>query len=116
MATRKAPVLEEENGIDEELERELQEIEGKGAEDDRVFSSGLTGAVPKKKSRYEGPVVSIFLPEIEGSDTEGLEIDQYEHVSIANEKGEEIWHVRRGVSQEVPVPVFVALKERYPKL
>ena len=63
-----------------------------------------------------GPYVDIFLPELEGGGDDGLKVDQYEHVSLANEMGEKIYYVRRGERVEVPVPVFLALKERYPKI
>ena len=71
----------------------------------------LTYAVKPKKEKYNGPVVSVYLPALEGSDTEGIKVDQYEHVTIANEKGEKIWHVKRGVHTEVPVDVFLILKQ-----
>ena len=61
------------------------------------------------------PMVRIFLPPPENAD-EGSKVDMYEHVTIANEKGQKIWYVLRGEWTEVPVPVFVALKEKYPKL
>lgn len=95
---------------DEEFEEEDFTLEDAGMNPD------LTVAVPRKEEKYTGPMVPVFLPEIEGGETEGIQVDQYEHVTIANEKGEKIWHVKRGVSMEVPVPVFIALKERYPKI
>lgn len=76
----------------------------------------LTMAVPKKEEKREGPKVSIFLPELEDSGEEGIKVDQYEHVTIANERGEKIYYVKRGEHVDVPVEVFIALKERYPKL
>lgn len=76
----------------------------------------LTMAVPQKEEKKSGPKVSIFLPELEDSGEEGISVDQYEHVTIANEQGEKIYYVKRGEHVDVPVEVFIALKERYPKL
>ena len=77
---------------------------------------GLTMAVEKKEKRYNGPYVDVFLPELEGGGADGIKVDQYEHVTLANEEWEEIFLVHRGERVSVPVPVFMALKERYPKL
>lgn len=79
-------------------------------------AADMTTAVPRKQEKYKGAMVSVFLPELENSGSEGLKVDQYEHVTIANEQKEEIWHVRRGENVLVPVPVFMVLKEKYPKI
>lgn len=71
---------------------------------------------PEKKAGYTGPMVEVFIPALEDSGSNGLKVDQYEHVTIANEQKEDIYYVRRGERVEVPVPVFLALKERYPKI
>jgi hypothetical protein len=76
----------------------------------------LTTAVTKEETGYTGPYVSVFLPELEGGGEDGIKVDQYEHVTLANEEKETIYRVHRGEHVEVPVPVFMALKERYPKL
>ena len=60
--------------------------------------------------------VDVFLPELDNSGEEGMQVDQYEHVTLANETGKEIFYVHRGEHVMVPVPVFIALKEKYPKL
>ena len=76
----------------------------------------LTMTMPEKETGYTGPTVDIFIPELEDSGSNGLKVDQYEHVTIANEEKENIYYVRRGERVSVPVPVFLALKERYPKI
>jgi len=76
----------------------------------------LTIAVAEKDDGYKGPTVRIFLPELEGDGSDGLQVDQYEHVSISNETHDEHYRVHRGEWVEVPVPVFMVLKEKYPKL
>ena len=75
----------------------------------------MTIVSPEKGEGYKGPTVRIFIPELEQS-TNGMKVDQYEHVTIANEVKEDITYVRRGEWVEVPVPVYLQLKERYPKL
>ena len=76
----------------------------------------LTTITPEKEAGYTGPMVSVFIPELENQGNNGLKVDQYEHVTIANEENEQIYYVRRGERVDVPVPVFLALKERYPKI
>lgn len=76
----------------------------------------LTSAVAHKEADYTGPYVEVFLPELEGGNGDGMKVDQYEHVTIANEKKETVYRIHRGERVSVPVPVFIALKERYPKL
>ena len=87
-------------------------------EKDEIELSPLTiqSAAPEK--RYNGPVVSVFLPALEDNGDGGLKVDQYEHVTIANEKHEMHWKIHRGMHVEVPVPVYCVLKEsgRYPNI
>jgi len=80
-----------------------------------IIDDELTTITPKKESGYKGPMVDVFLPALEDSGSNGLKVDQYEHVTIANEEKEEHWKIHRGEHVEVPVPVFCVLKERYGK-
>lgn len=82
----------------------------------KPVTDDLTTAVVKNESKYNGPYVDVFLPELEGGGEPGLKVDQFEHVTLANEEGETCYHVLRGERVAVPVPVFIALKEKYPKL
>ena len=121
MASRKAPTLDKEiemeNQLDEELEDDMDDLdEMLENEMGEVFEASLTSAVPKKVEKYEGPRVRVFLQKLEDSGDEGVKVDQYEHVTLANEKGETCYKVLRGEWVDIPVPVFLALKERYPKL
>lgn len=110
--------------VDEELIDEIKanEIEDEEDEDeDQDYDNGsfgesgdLTTVIKKSKPRYTGPRVKVLLPKIE-EDGSSI-IDQYEHVTMANEKGEEHYRVHRGEWVEVPVPVFMALKARYPEI
>lgn len=76
----------------------------------------LTMTVEEKDDSWKGPTVDIFIPELENSGSNGLKVDQYEHVTLANQEKEKIYYVRRGEHVSVPVPVFLALKEKYPKI
>lgn len=86
------------------------------AKKQEVFDDGLTVVAQEKEEGYKGPMVTVFLPALEDSGVEGIKVDQYEHVTIANEEKETCYKVLRGEPVEVPVPVFVALKAKYPKL
>jgi hypothetical protein len=109
MATKKAPVLEFEDE-DMELEEVSEHLE------DMVNKAGaITYAVPKKAKEKKGVTVQIFLPEIQGSGGD-LKVDQYEHVTIANEEDEVCYKVHRGEYVDVPVEVFIQLKAKYPNL
>ena len=75
----------------------------------------MTVAVERKDTTYKGPYVRIILPKQmdEGGDKK---VDQFEHVSIANETGEKVYYVKRGEWVDVPAPVFMVLKARYPEI
>lgn len=81
--------------------------------EEKIMKDNLTFAVPKPKTDDSVPRVRIILPRLE--DDGSVTVDQYEHVTIANEKGEEHTRILRGEWVDVPVPVFMALKERYGK-
>ena len=81
--------------------------------EEKTMKDNLTFAVPKPKADDSVPRVRIILPRLEEDDS--VTVDQYEHVTIANEMGEEHTRILRGEWVDVPVPVFMALKERYGK-
>ena len=80
-----------------------------------VIDDSLTIAVDTEAPAYTGPKVEVFLPRLEDGDGQ-MKVDQYEHVTIANEEKETHYRIHRGENVDVPVPVYMALKERYPKL
>lgn len=80
-----------------------------------AIDNELTIVSAPPEEGYKGPMVDVFLPALEGGGG-GIKVDQYEHVTLANEEKEKCYHVLRGEHVQVPVPVFIALKERYPKL
>ena len=67
--------------------------------------------VEEKKEK----TVWIYLPKLE-EEGNGIKVDQYERVTIANEEGEKTYLVHRGERVEVPIQVFVVMKEKYPDL
>ena len=81
-----------------------------------IVDDPTTVVIAEKKNGYQGPMVSVFIPALEDEGSAGIKVDQYEHVTIANEEREDHWKIRRGMYVEVPVPVFVILKDRYPNL
>lgn len=89
----------------------VEEFEGQMIEEDT-----LTTVVQQHDDSYKGPTVSVFIPAIEDSGSRGIKVDQYEHVTIANEFKENTYYIHRGEHVEVPVPVFMVLKERYPNI
>lgn len=80
-----------------------------------IVSEPLTISTPAKEERQTFPMVTVNIPALP-DDGNGVKVDQYEHVTIANELKETCYKVLRGEPVEVPVPVFIQLKERYPKL
>lgn len=100
--------------IEEEFEEELEdEFEEEPVNPD--FAKSLTVAVPIEEKDDDVPRVTVFLPKLIDDDS-GVKVDQYEHVTIANEQGEEVTYVLRGEYVDVTIPVFIALKQKYPKL
>lgn len=80
------------------------------------MAKSQTIAVPVKKKDEDEVRVPIFIPKRESDDAAGVAVDQYEHVSISNEKGDNFVRIRRGVHTEVTPEVFTLLKQRYPNL
>ena len=97
--------------IDPEIE-EFEEEEEMSPD----FSASMTMALPKQEKKNEEIRVSVFLPRLDDPGDGGVKVDQYEHVTIANEIGERHDRVLRGEHVEVSLPTFMALKEKYPKL
>ena len=79
------------------------------------LEDSLTFVMEKEDTSYKGPTVTIYLPKLE-EEGSGVKVDQYEHVTIANEEGEKTYYVKRGERVDVPVAVYVVMKEKYPDL
>ena len=84
--------------------------------EEHFIDDPLTTIEAPKEEGPKWPMVPVFIPALEDSGSSGLKVDQYEHVTIANEEKEDIWHVLRGEYVDVPVPVYIILKQKYPKI
>lgn len=83
--------------------------------DAKAMADNFTFTVEEKVKEDNEPKVRIYLPRIE--DDGSVAVDQYEHVTIANEVGEpERWRVHRGEWVDIPVHVYIVMKEKYPDL
>ena len=80
------------------------------------MAKSQTIAVPQKEKETEETRVRIFIPKRENDDATGVAVDQYEHVSISNEKGDNFVRIKRGEYVDVTPEVFIMLKQRYPNL
>jgi len=80
------------------------------------MAKSQTIAVPVKKKDEDEVRVRIFLPKRENDDATGVAVDQFEHVSISNEKGDNFIRIKRGEYVDVTPEVFTLLKQRYPNL
>ena len=83
------------------------------AKKNELTTNDMTFVVTPEKKEEE-PTVEVFLPELPGGG-DGVKVDQYEHVTIANEEKETCYKVHRGERVAVKIPVFMALYERYGK-
>ena len=80
-----------------------------------IIKDDLTVATKIEDNKYHGPTVQVFLQPLEDSGDDGIPVDQFEHVQIANEEGVQEFHILRGENVEIPVPAYIALKEKYGK-
>ena len=82
---------------------------------EQAMKDSLTTAIKQEEKKDKGPRVRIFLPKLEEDGS--IAVDQYEHVTIANESGQpQVTYVHRGEWVDVPVNVYITLKEKYPDL
>ena len=82
---------------------------------EEVFDN-MTFTIEEKETGPKEQMVTVFLPALEDPGSAGLKVDQYEHVTISNEVQDKTWYILRGEPVQVPISVFIALKEKYPKL
>ena len=95
---------------------EIEEEEYDGPDYGNVtLDDSMTVKIEEKQATYKGPMVTVYLPKLE-EEAAGIKVDQYEHVTIANEAREWTWYVKRGERVDVPVPVFVLLHDKYPDI
>lgn len=79
-----------------------------------TLNGSLSVVVEEKKQENAEPTVTVFLPKLE-EEGNGIKVDQYEHVTISNVEETKEWKVKRGERVDVPVSVFMILKEKYGK-
>lgn len=78
------------------------------------IEDSLTMTLPPEEKKRTETMVEVFLPRLE--DDGSIKVDQYEHVTIANENGEPLrYRVLRGERVSIPVRVFMVLHEKYGK-
>lgn len=103
----------------EDLTLEVNDIEMEEGNEpdwgDVSLDDSMTVKIEQKQAAYKGPMVTVYLPKLE-EEGSGVKVDQYEHVTIANEAREWTWYVKRGERVDVPVPVFVLLHDKYPDI
>lgn len=76
------------------------------------LKDGITVSIEEEKKNNDIPMVRVFIPmgpEAEG----GMKTDPYEHVTI---NGELPYYIRKGEYVDVPVPVFLQLRNKYPNI
>lgn len=74
-------------------------------------TDGITVEVAAKQQAAKQTTVRVFLPLLEDQTTE-LEVDQTEYVTINGKTTA----IKRGEYVDVPVPVFMQLRNKYPHL
>lgn len=72
----------------------------------------ITDAISAKTENDTTPRVRIYIHPRNEETQEGVKIDQYEHVTIQGKTT----LVRRGEHVDVPVPIYLQLRNRFPYL
>ena len=81
----------------------------------KPVNDGLTIVQEVKEKENKGPMVQIYLPKLE-EEGNGVKVDQYEHVTLANEVNEDSKYIKRGERVDIDIPTFLVMKEKYPDL
>ena len=69
--------------------------------------------VSEPKEEKKELKVTVRLPRLE-EEGNGVRVDQYERLTMANEQGEETLMILRGEPVDIPVRFFPILKQKYP--
>lgn len=77
------------------------------------INDGITAVTPIETSSMEVPRVTVFIPLPPEAEDGSLKVDPYEHVTI---NGEKPIYVKRGEPVDVTIPVYLQLRNRYPRL
>lgn len=84
----------------------------KKTEEKFVVNDDITVAIPKKAVAKKETRVRVYIPMPPESES-GLKVDPYEHVTI---NGQPPVLIKRGEYVDVTVPVYLQLRNRYPKI
>ena len=76
------------------------------------LKDGITVTIENEKKEDEVPKVRVFIP-VGPEVVSGMKADPYEHVTI---NGALPYYIRKGEWVEVPVPVFLQLRNKYPNI
>lgn len=74
-------------------------------------TDGITVEVAEQQANEKQTTVRVFLPLMEDQES-ALEVDQTEYVTINGKTTA----IKRGEYVDVPVPVFMQLRNKYPHL
>lgn len=74
-------------------------------------TDGITVEVAEQQANEQQATVRVFLPLMEDQES-ALEVDQTEYVTINGKTTA----IKRGEYVDVPVPVFMQLRNKYPHL
>lgn len=77
----------------------------------KIMKDGLTVVTETKEENNEEPRVRVFIAPPEEADS-GIKTDPYEHVTINGNTT----LIRRGEYVDVPVPVYIQLRNKYPHI
>lgn len=78
-----------------------------------AVNDGITAVTPVMTEPKTTPRVTVFIPLPPEAEDGSVKVDPYEHVTI---NGEKPVYVKRGEPVDVPVPVYLQLRNKYPRL
>ena len=76
-------------------------------------NDGITAVTPVVKPNQDVPRVTVFIPLPPEAEDGSVKVDPYEHVTI---NGEKPVYVKRGEPVDVTIPVYLQLRNKYPRL
>ncbi len=76
-------------------------------------NDGITSVTPLESKKQEAPRVTVFIPVPPDAEDTSVKVDPYEHVTI---NGQKPVYVKRGEPVEVTIPVYLQLRNKYPRL
>ncbi len=77
------------------------------------INDGITSVTPVEQPNNDVPRVLVNIPVPLDAEDKSVKIDPYEHVTI---NGQKPVYVKRGEPVEVTIPVYLQLRNKYPRL